>query len=162
MRSDQVVEELIYAQNWKYCCGQFWTIQFTTHSLVLHSPIYHSLCARHGVRTTHTNSLLPKGSETPGCREGGRLTAFLQRHQKGVQGRCQHQCLSHKRTERELTSQQAGFSLEPKKDFSKQRFVLRDMLSHTVFTFLPSSRVLGLSRRRGHKGRGSHLRGHQM
>lgn len=59
----------------------------------------------------------------------------------------------HTKGQKELTSQQAGVSLEPKKDFSKQRFVLKDMLSLTVVTFLPSSHDLGLSRGKGHRGR---------
>lgn len=123
----------------RYCCGQFWIKESTTHSLILHSSIYqtlmaHSLCARHGVRTIHTNSLLLKGSESPRHPEGERQTAFLQRHPRGVQRRCQHWYPSHARTKRKRTSQQAGFSLEPK-NFSKQRFVLRDMPLLVIVTF---------------------------
>lgn len=49
--------------------------------------------------------------------EGGRLTAFCQRHHKG--SRRWYLCPSHPRTKRGCTVQQVGFSLEPKLFLSK-------------------------------------------
>ena len=94
--------------------------------------------AKHRVRAAHTESLLSKGSESPRCPKGGRLTVCLQRHQERTPGRCQYWCLSHPRTKREPKFQQAGFSLESQEDFSKHRSVLRDMLSFAIVTVLPS------------------------
>ena len=37
-----------------------------------------------------TQSLLSKGSESPRCPKGGRLTVCLQRHQERAPGRCQY------------------------------------------------------------------------
>lgn len=68
----------------------------------------------------------------------------------------------HTQEQEESTFQQAGFSLEPKKDFSKQRFVPRDILSLAIVTVFPSSHIPGLSRGRGCDGVGGLTHGPPM
>lgn len=57
---------------------------------------------------------------------------------------------------KKCTFRQAGFSLEPKKDFSKQRFVSRDVSSLATATVLPSPYMPGLRRSWGKRWQVAH------
>lgn len=71
------------------------------------------MCQVRGENHSH-DSLLPKGNEPADYPEGARLTAFLQRHQKGVPGGDAGTAPHHTEEQKECTLQQAGFPLEPK------------------------------------------------
>ena len=71
------------------------------------------MCQVRGENHSH-DSLLPKGNEPGDYPEGARLTAFLQRHQKGVPGGDAGTAPHHTQEQKECALQQAGFPLEPK------------------------------------------------